>query len=173
MFPSKDVYYRYYWDNATDLAKALDELDEYIKAEGPFDAVMAFSQGAALISTYLVQQSQNHPSQPLPIRCAVFLSAARPFDPRALAAGDMRFLEVPHGEGAPAAIRLATAHIWGEKDVVGRGQAAALSALCDPAKKVVYLHGGAHEVPGPRAKSDIQGALRAIRRTVDAVRTET
>ena len=154
------------------MSLALNELDEYIKTEGPFDGVMAFSQGAALISTYLVQQSQDNPTQSLPFRCAIFLSAARPFDPQALAAGDMRFLEIAR-EDTPASIRLATAHIWGENDIVGRGQAAALSQLCDPARRVVYLHGGAHEVPGPRAKSDVQGCLRAIRRTVDAARTET
>ncbi|PQE29422.1 EF-hand calcium-binding domain protein [Rutstroemia sp. NJR-2017a WRK4] len=53
------------------IRSALSHLSTYITQHGPYDGVLAFSQGCALLSTFLLSLSHQH--QPLPFKFAVFI----------------------------------------------------------------------------------------------------
>ena len=54
-FPADGEYFAYFDDtSAASCSKALEYLETYIIAEGPFDGVLAFSQGASLASTLMI-----------------------------------------------------------------------------------------------------------------------
>lgn len=165
-FPSTDTYYQYYdISSASSMHDALSQLHAYIEAEGPFDGVLAFSQGASLAATYLFQHAQNHPSKHLPFKCAIFFSGGRPLDPMLLAKGERKLLE-PEELEVPR-LRLPTAHIWGKNDTLWPGTSEVLCELCEEGERTVFVHEEGHDIPGARAKEAVQGSLRAIRRTVD------
>ncbi|EFY92580.1 DUF341 domain protein [Metarhizium acridum CQMa 102] len=156
---------------ADSVSRALVQLHKYLAEEGPFDGAIGFSQGAALIAMYLLQCSQDRPNQPLPFQCAIFFSASRPFDTAALKDGIVQWAEEPTGTDGPR-LNLPTAHIWGSKDVEYRGQCKVLSGMCDEARRYTFVHGGGHEIPGPRAKEDMHGCVRVIRRIIERASVE-
>lgn len=162
-YPSGDTYFSYYGITSDSISQALSQLHRYIREEGPFDGIIGFSQGAVLISTYLIQLSQEQPDKPLPFRCAIFFSASRPFDTRLLTEGQVKWIE-PSVNGP--LLRLPTTHIWGTNDI-HQEEAKVLCSMCDESLRDIYIHGEGHEIPGPRAKEDVQGCVRAIRRTIE------
>ena len=135
-----------------------------MEEEGPFDGIIGFSQGAALAATYLLRFSQEKPHEPLPFKCAIFFSGGVPIDLRALDQGKISFID-PKLTGT--LLRLPTAHIWAHNDTVVPGGGEMLSMLCDDLYKNVYIHGEGHAIPGARAKEAVQGAVKAIKRTID------
>jgi len=64
-------------------------------------------------------------------------------------------------------LRLPTAHIWGRKDTRYSPDSKVLWSLCEADKRELYIHGEGHEVPGARAKEDVQACLRVIRRVLE------
>lgn len=159
------MYYQYYdVYSATSMSQALSQLAHYISEEGPFDGVLGFSQGALLAATYLIQFSQDHPSRPLPFKCAVFFSGGIPVDPQALEKGELRHIDP---KVAGEVVRLPTANIWGRNDTVWPGSSEVLCALCEDSNRNVYIHDEGHDIPGARAKEAVQGSVRAIRRAID------
>ncbi|KAF7595542.1 hypothetical protein BBP40_005577 [Aspergillus hancockii] len=165
-FPSNETYYNYFSIESTEsILDALDNLSKFIDIEGPYDGVIAFSMGAALAATYLIQQAMRHPEKPLPFKCAIFLSGGAPLDPLALERGEVRTLAAKvHGSqllpGFP------TAHIWGRNDDLWGDRSKTLYELCDPKERTMFLHEEGHAVPGAKAKEALLGSVRAIRRTV-------
>ncbi|KZF19814.1 hypothetical protein L228DRAFT_250240 [Xylona heveae TC161] len=59
--------------------EAHESLREIVHEEGPFDAVMGFSQGAALAASFLLHHQIEHPYIPPPFRLAIFVCASLPF----------------------------------------------------------------------------------------------
>ncbi|KAI9740046.1 MAG: hypothetical protein M1818_004797 [Claussenomyces sp. TS43310] len=145
--------------------RALDHLDAYVMAEGPFDAILAFSQGASIAASYLAQRMQRDPdaeraSAP-PFRCAIFFSAPAAYDLDSLKRGHFRALtRAVDGE----LIRIPTAHIWGRNDTTI--DAATVSGLCAPDTAEVYVHEGGHEVPGVRMNAAVRSSVQIIRRVI-------
>lgn len=163
-YPSRDTFYGYYRNEPASILKAIDQLHTYIGEEGPFEGVIGFSQGAALLSTYLIQWNNTWPERPFPVQCAIFFSASRPFDVPSLYAGQLQWVDV---DACGALLSLPTAHIWGAKDETYKDQCELLSAMCAEEGREVYVHGEGHEIPGPRAKQDVQGCVRVIRRVIE------
>jgi len=65
-------YYTYFEvPTKCQVQEALELLEEFIEDEGPFDGVIAFSNGAAVAASYLLQDSKR-PSPQHPFKCAVF-----------------------------------------------------------------------------------------------------
>lgn len=60
------------------LVEAKTELLELIESEGPFDACLGFSQGAALLAAVMIDYHKNHPFGPGLFRLAVFICGAAP-----------------------------------------------------------------------------------------------
>ena len=164
-FSSNDEYFKYYENTANSISLALSQLSRYIAEEGPFDGVIGFSQGAALASTYLIQQAE----QPSPFRCAVFFSGGRPFDPQALAEGKAEWVE---SKDAKPLVNLPTTHIWGRKDTHFREASEVLSSLCDEGQREVFIHNQGHDIPGARAQEDLQRCMKVIRRTIERASLE-
>lgn len=167
-FSSEDEFFSYF--DASSVAscrKALDDLDAYIAAEGPFDGVMAFSQGAALAATLIVrkfrQDSEGQRTNPV-FKCALFISGGLPCDPYALMQDELRLLS--HDVDREP-ILVPTAHIWGAHDLSFPGSSAELSRLCWPQGRTEFIHEGGHEVPGFGSKEAVIGSVHAIRRAID------
>jgi len=63
----------------TAVNEAFEFVSDVIEDEGPFDGIIGFSQGAALASSYILQDSKlPHPKRPF--KCAIFFCASMPFD---------------------------------------------------------------------------------------------
>lgn len=137
--------------------KAMADLERYIATDGPFDGIMAFSQGASLAAAILADKNQL---QRLRLRCGIFLCGRLPFT-------DAGY-RYPHTTISPQDMELRigipTAHIWGAEDKQEPGQGLALSELCRPEWRHTYIHGGGHEVPGARDKDDLAESANVIRR---------
>ncbi|KAA8905058.1 DUF341 domain-containing protein [Sphaerosporella brunnea] len=164
LFPSHTDFYAYYDSTSgPSILSALDLLHEYIAEEGPFDGVVGFSQGAALAATLMIRHDQlNQTVEPL-FRCAIFMCGAAPCDWRGLdAGGKVRKLGV---ETDGKLIHVPTAHILGANDEAV-GESHILRGLCGERGKVVYDHGGGHEVP--RAPKEVTlGMAQAVRDVID------
>ncbi|KAF2676017.1 hypothetical protein K458DRAFT_380541 [Lentithecium fluviatile CBS 122367] len=141
-------------NSAKSILTALADLAWYIASEGPYQGVIGFSQGAALAATLMIKQGRNHYSTVHPLfQCAIFLCAGAPYDPVALDQGKAVLLEAK--PDAPS-IRVATAHVVGEKDDA-LAASLALVEQCDPRNHRVYMHAGGHDVP-----REVQGVRRMI-----------
>jgi len=54
-------------------------LDDYVEEHGAYDAVCCFSQGCALILSYMLYHAKERPDEPLPFKSAIFICGAVPF----------------------------------------------------------------------------------------------
>ncbi|PYI00239.1 hypothetical protein BO78DRAFT_412435 [Aspergillus sclerotiicarbonarius CBS 121057] len=98
-----DEFLQYVIDSHESQAEALINLEQYIDEEGPFDGLLAFSQGAGCGATYLIHQMQQG-------------------NPRTLLTGVEESL-------AGETITIPTAHVWGRNNHLWRF-GPALSAVC-------------------------------------------
>jgi hypothetical protein len=167
LFPADDDYFEFYDDtDAASCLKALKDLDAYIAAEGPFDAVIAFSSAASFISTYLLhkldEDRRRYQIDPI-FKCAVFISGVRPVDYAALQRGEIVWAVPSHEK----LIQIPTANIWGSEDALFRDSSLELSKFCAKETTNVLVHSGEHEVPGSKSKEAITSSVNIIRRAID------
>ncbi|KAI1327689.1 serine hydrolase FSH [Xylariaceae sp. FL0255] len=66
--------------NTSDIRQAHEWLGKKIEVDGPFDGVIAFCHGAAIVSSYLVHQQWYRPEQGTPFHFAVFFSGSIPLE---------------------------------------------------------------------------------------------
>ena len=138
VFP-RDQYFAYY--DPTDpssILQAIDDLAAYVSAEGPFDGVMGFSQGAALAAMLLARESAAEP-----FRFAIFLCAGLPFCEASLRQGVLRHLDPKVDKEV---IQVPTAHIVGSKDDALQASLA-MKDLCVAGGRGLFDHRAGHEVP--------------------------
>lgn len=133
---------------------ALDDLDDWITDNGPFDGCLGFSQGAALAATLIIRhQNRQNPT----FRFAIFICAAIPHDEAVLQAGENRLLHpAPDGQ----ILKIPTAHIVGMKDP-DLLSALELSQLCQERGRTIFDHGGGHDVPRTPKEITLQMAMVA------------
>lgn len=164
-FPTTDKYFQYFEENdASSCLKALSDLDRFVAVEGPFDGVIAFSQGASIAATLMLQRlRQNAPIELVnPVfKCAIFLSAAIPCDPAELERGNIRAMSY---ETDGEVIRVPTAHIWGKCETSTYPQC--LVKLCLGEQRNVYVHEGGHEIPGSQMDQALKDTVRVIKRSI-------
>ncbi|KAL8958781.1 MAG: hypothetical protein Q9193_004226 [Seirophora villosa] len=164
--------------------RALKDLESYVDEEGPFDGVMAFSQGAGLAASLLIYRMQKKPRQARsspPFRCAVFFSGGVPEDPsdvEAAARADAEQREMTFGEEKLVPRRLMsveqdgeiieipTAHIWGRADDLYPTFGPVLSQMCKIGQREIFVHDGGHEIVGAKDQIALQKAVRVINRTI-------
>ena len=138
LFPN-DKYFAYYDPtNATSILQAVNDLSSYVSAEGPFDGVMGFSQGAALAAMLLARDSSL-----VPFSFAIFLCAGLPFCEASLRKGVLRHLDPKVDREL---IWVPTAHIVGAKDDALEASLG-LKDLCYERARGVFDHGAGHEMP--------------------------
>ncbi|KAI0190175.1 DUF341 domain protein [Xylaria flabelliformis] len=154
---SADEYFEYAdFKDLDSCAKALDDLESYMRAEGPFDAVMAFSQGASLAVSYIAQRM----GQDLSLLNVPMFKSAVLFSPIAALHPSLTLDAAVDGE----VIDIPTALIWGRNDSVA--DTASISGLITPRLRETYVHNGGHEIPGPRMKDDVRNVVQLIRRVM-------
>ena len=118
--------------------EAFDHTKQFIAEEGPFDAVIGFSQGAALAAALLIHQSKTYPDEPPLFRAAVFICSAMPWESSGLEQ------ITPQPDTYP--ITIPTANIVGKADAL-YPEGVKLFELCEPTKATFYDHGSKHMVP--------------------------
>ncbi|KAK7745869.1 hypothetical protein SLS53_002587 [Cytospora paraplurivora] len=146
--------------------KALSDLEKFVEEEGPFDGVMAFSQGAGLAAALLIHQLQRAPREAKlrPVfRCAIFFCGGVPEDPSAVYGAARRLMSF---EEDGEVIQIPTAHIWGAHDHTYPTFGPVLSKLCSSSQRADFIHHGGHEIPGPRDPDGVLNAVRAIQRAI-------
>ncbi|KXX75425.1 Family of serine hydrolases 3 [Madurella mycetomatis] len=160
---STDEFFAYAdFDDLASCLKALNQLEVYVASEGPFDGLLAFSQGATISATYLAHAQRRGVT--VPFKCAIFFSTGGVFDVDLLAKGEISML-TPEDVGE--VIQIPTAHIWGLNDSTVRS--AAVAAVCAREKRQVFVHDGAHEIPGVRSPADVKSSVRVMRRVISMV----
>ena len=140
-------------------------MEEYIAAEGPFDGVIGFSQGASLAALHIIRATQGRTE--CPFRCAIFFSCSGLYDPTALVEkGEAEKLEP---DLQRPLIRIPTVHVWGRSDPV-KAESVLLGQLCDERLRTIFTHEGGHEVPGRGAGNTVIETVKAMRRGIDTAR---
>jgi hypothetical protein len=162
-FSAEDTYFGYFErEDVKTCQKALTDLQNYIAFEGPFDGVIAFSQGATVASTLIIHHARRNPSAAPIFKCAIFFSGGQPCDPDLLESGRVRMMNFKEdGE----VIQVPTANIWGRNDPlpwVGE-----LDRLCAVDRRITYIHNGSHEIPGSKMKDTVTDCVNVFRRIVN------
>lgn len=124
---------------------AFEHINREVAEKGPFDAVMGFSQGAALAAAILVHHTKTNPTSPPPFRAAVFLCGGSPWESSGLEYVTPKQDEFP--------ITIPTAHIVGKLDPL-YPESMQLFHLCEPANAAFYDHGSKHMVPFDQKNTD-------------------
>lgn len=142
--------------------KALNDLYRYIEIRGPFDGLIAFSQGTVLAATLLVGQALRGGGK-FPIKIAIFFSGNRPADPNLLEGGVISQL---NPELVGEVINIPTVHVWGRVDKGELEFPPDLLRLCRKEVRETYEHEGGHEIPGTKDKEAVAVIVQKMRRAI-------
>ncbi|GFF25916.1 hypothetical protein IFM61606_09581 [Aspergillus udagawae] len=146
---------------------AYQNLEEYLEDEGPYDGIIAFSQAATMILTYLAYVARQKAlglHTIAPFRFAIFLSIVQsPLDYEALQRGHVIEIRPEHAKGA---VDIPTVHIWGALDDNTEGASRA-AEVCRDDMKWIYVHERGHEVPGAGSRLEVTRIVNTIRRALE------
>ncbi len=122
------------------VAYALDAVDEAIDDHGPFDGVLAFSQGASLAACYIARRAAAEPAAPPPFGFAILFSCSG----------------LPEQSGTSTAkLGLPSLHVCGEADHEWLERSKALiDKYCEPGSAVLLMHKDGHTIPKDRLTVD-------------------
>jgi predicted esterase len=157
-------HYAYYDIEVSSLTTALDQLEAYVAAYGPFDAVLGFSQGAGLAAMLLVRHRYRFPTAPPSFKCAVFFSPVSVYDPVAYAEHGEKIVLSGKVNGRHP-IDIPTMIAYG-KDDSRRDECQGLIQVCDPDLLEVLVHSGHHEIPGVGRRGELVEVVKLMRRVV-------
>lgn len=161
-----DEFFGYVSHNVNQDQELCGALVDAVESDGPFDGLMGFSEGGTVAAMMLIEDLRHQSLGG--IKCAVFFSAALPWDPDALRAGTAKHVD-PAMDGC--LLTIPTAHLWSRtissEDIRIHES---LANLCEPSLREIYLHDLGHDVPGFKSEDGLHGALRAIERTVEKTR---
>ena len=170
---SSDEYLQYAdYMSSESCRKALSDLEMYIAEDGPFDGVMAFSQGAVVAVSMLLQRAEQDPlkARLYPVfRCAIFFGGGVPVDLRWLRGERPRRLMRWEEDGE--IIEIPTVHIWGKNDRLYPDFGPILSKLCRARVKEEFVHEGGHDIPGARDPAVVERVAMLINRTIERAET--
>ncbi|KAJ5091913.1 EF-hand calcium-binding domain protein [Penicillium alfredii] len=157
--------------------KVQESLKEIIEEDGPYDGVIAFSEGAALAASLLLcdEHSQREPT----FKVGIFFNSVMVFSPseelgvnisQKIKDQETKFAGYLHGMRSdasnpdrvpdiyafttefPTRISVPTLHVIGSEDVFSEASRE-LTRLC-PDKAEVLIHDGGHELPRAEASLD-------------------
>ncbi|CAG8232423.1 unnamed protein product [Penicillium salamii] len=161
LVPSTDQGFSYFDpESASASLRAVEDLESFIAREGPYDGVLAFSQGMMLVCTLLMRNVEQ--KKPLPFKCAIFFSPRMaPLDYADLCCGiftEINASQISQKIGIPAAM------VWGSMDP-NANKAIELQDLFQREILSTYVHDGGHEIPGYALKKGLLDTVNVIRRT--------
>lgn len=170
---SGDEYYAYYApDDYISFNAAEANLRAYVEIEGPFDGVIAFSQGTSLVSALLLSEESTVAP---PFRCAILICGRLPMTyesscTRSMGAEEERLKNGNiTNDGKTQRIGIPTVHIRASNDPIDPNHAEALWVQCTPHMRWGCVHELGHEVPGARDKEVLVDSVTAIRRMLGAL----
>ncbi|KAI0442916.1 serine hydrolase FSH [Xylaria telfairii] len=164
-----DEYFGYVGNTITDYEDLYHDLLDIVDNQGPFDGLMGFSEGGAVAAWMLIENSR-YPLTFGHLKCAIFFSAAVPFDPEVVRTGIVKPVD-PAIEGEM--IKMPTAHVWSQDKDVNVEVAQSLASLCDANLREIFVHSLGHNVPGSKSDSEaLVGTLRIIERTIERARDQ-
>ena len=151
MAAADDEYFAYFHPLQPETHQtALQELHVYLVEEGPFDGVIAFSQGCGLAASYMIQHRTDIK---VPLWKFAILFSGEPGE----FVGDRG-----KGEDTDAIITIPTLHIWGARDTTNPTRNVLLDRQCCGRSKSSFVHQGGHEVPS--SSKDVTEIAHLIRR---------
>lgn len=176
-----DEFYGYLEEevNASNAKELVLNMTQFVEANGPFDAVMGFSEGGIIAAMLLIEDSRQSFAG---FKCGIFFSAAPPLDPGVAHSGILRCVD-PDRDGIM--IQVPTAHIGGSTECLRLSLLSplaplwpkdpalphnTLARLCDYKLRQVFLHSRGHVVPGASSPKELSGVIRAIERTIESAR---
>ncbi|KAI1260127.1 serine hydrolase FSH [Xylariaceae sp. FL1019] len=160
--PDDQEYYKYINENEVETCTAaIRNLDAYIAVEGPFDGILAFSEGAMVAATYIKWKAKEGSLGEL--KCAIFFSAWNAVDPELLM-NEGKIEMLTPGANIDTVL-MPTAHIWGKQDA-SAPNSSRVSEMFSTELREIHEHIGAHEIPGPRMTADVKSSVRIIRRAI-------
>jgi predicted esterase len=127
-------------DAALAIEDAIDLLYEVIEEQGPFDAIIGFSQGATIATIFMLQHMIKHPLDPpyALFKYALLFCGAVFVDPNGITRGSKGIQDVK--------IRIPSLHVYGEKDEVLK-DSLALSKHYDKSCAEAFMHKLGHTIP--------------------------
>lgn len=140
------------------------ELQAYISANGPFDGLMGFSEGATLAASLM---AEDHRRTFAGFKCAILFCATdmcRLADleldvPKIMAFGkdtNLVLVDVP------------TAHIWSSCDeFIDSTKPEHVASLCNSVTRAVYIHDLGHDVPGSLSDRHVKDVVQIIERVIE------
>ncbi|KAI9714016.1 MAG: hypothetical protein M1820_000746 [Bogoriella megaspora] len=171
--PNEEHFGYYEPHNFKMFRQAQDDLRQYIETDGPFDGVMAFSQGCSVAAAFILELQRakskigDSVSGAQAFKCAVFLAGRPPY----IDADLKNTYSGPRGEdmGLNEQISIPTVHIWGRNDRIEPGNALALHNICSREDKRAVVHNGGHEVPGARDKDAVIDSAHVVKRMIASI----
>jgi hypothetical protein len=164
VFGSSVATYSWYDDRVpSSSVAAIDRLVAFLEQQpAPFDAVIGFSLGAAVISTLLLRTDEGAARAKAQVRSAVFLSAILPVDWARLVA-DGRKCYAGEAGTTIVPISVPTVLAWSDNDTAYPGMSAKLVPMCTAEGRVEIKHSAGHGIPskGPEMEA-IADAIRAL-----------
>lgn len=138
---------------------ALKQLYRVMEEEGPFDAIIGYSEGASVASTFLIDEKRRflEEGREPQLKCGIFFSGWPPVAEDAqsllLADADETLIEIP------------TFHVIGSRDPWVQGSMA-LYNTCDEDTANLFDHGGGHTLPrDAKTCKELGDAIRAMMTT--------
>ncbi|KAB8276863.1 serine hydrolase FSH [Aspergillus minisclerotigenes] len=173
-----DPPYYTFWpdDSPTSLQNARTWLLNHIAKNGPYDAVLGFSQGCSLAALTLLLHAHESPLTPPPFKAAIFICGGAPLplleelgytitpEMRSRDAESRKKLSIQADSAGirgemercgigKVKIGVPTVHVYGRKDprfVAG----VQLSGVCEGSVRQCFDHGGGHDIPRSSAVSE-------------------
>lgn len=130
----------------------MSQFDEYLAAEGPFDAILGFSAGAVLAALCMAVKALR--GEEIPVKCAIFIASAN-------CDIEKTYLGLDQGTG-PINIPIPTAHIWGANDTTAPTGGRDVSLLFDASLRAAFVHDGGHEFPRKRFLTEAALVMRRV-----------
>ncbi|KAM0163277.1 hypothetical protein ACHAQE_003391 [Botrytis cinerea] len=155
IFPKTDEYFTYFNDDASS-KKAVQDLRNFLKREGPFDGIIGFSIGALLAGAMLIQDSRSGALNP-DLKVAIFFSPPAVDWVSSISKEDEGLIHIP------------TAHIWASNDETSLDGPKVIASLCAPDMRSIFVHDVSHAIPGDRDIQAVTDAVHTIRRAINAV----
>ncbi|KAB5578103.1 DUF341 domain-containing protein [Coniochaeta sp. 2T2.1] len=137
------AFFAYYdTEQPSTILQAVDDLAEYVETEGPFDGVLAFSQGAALASMLMARDMF-----PPPFQFCIFICGGPPFSEKTIKEEHrLRYCDKDIDSHGKPIISVSTIHLVGEQDV-DLAECLKLANICREDVREVFRHPGGHEIP--------------------------
>ncbi|KAI1299583.1 serine hydrolase FSH [Xylaria venustula] len=159
-----DEFYGYVGNTSLEHKNLYNDLLDLVNSQGPFDGLMGFSEGGAVAAWMLIENAR-HPFTFGSLKCAIFFSAAVPFDPDIIRTGHFKAIDPAI---AGEVIEIPTAHVWSSENDINAEGAKSLASICDARVRETFLHSLGHNVPGSKYDSEaLAGTLRIIERTIE------